>query len=64
VRRRGFRIILDNLLTDGGEVFSLKRMPATRYSQEGSWYSFLLEADYMKIYGHFFADGARSSVVC
>jgi hypothetical protein len=36
---------LDNRLTDGGEAVSLKRRPAALYSQEDSWYSFLLEAE-------------------
>jgi hypothetical protein len=36
---------LDNRLTDGGEVVSLTCWPATLYTQEDSWYSFLLEAE-------------------
>jgi hypothetical protein len=36
---------LDNRLTDDGEVVSLTRRPAALYSQEDSWYSFLLEAE-------------------
>jgi hypothetical protein len=36
---------LENRLTDGGEVVSLTRRPAALYSQEYSWYSFLLEAE-------------------
>jgi hypothetical protein len=36
---------LDNRQTDGGEVVSLTRRPAAFYSQEDSWYSFLLEAE-------------------
>jgi hypothetical protein len=35
--------ILNNRLTDGGEVVSLKRRPSFT-PQEDSWYSFLLEA--------------------
>jgi hypothetical protein len=35
---------LDNRLTDGGKVVSLTRRPPFT-SQEGSWYSFLLEAE-------------------
>jgi hypothetical protein len=35
---------LDNQLTDGGEVVSLKRRPLFT-PQEDSWYSFLLEAE-------------------
>jgi hypothetical protein len=37
--------LLDNRLTDGGEVVSLTRRPATLYPQEDSWYSFLFEAE-------------------
>jgi hypothetical protein len=40
---------LDNRLTDGGEVVSLMRRAAALYSQEDSWYSFLLEAE--SLYG-------------
>jgi hypothetical protein len=36
---------LENRLTDVGEVFSLSRRPAALYPQEGSRYSFLLEAE-------------------
>jgi hypothetical protein len=36
---------LDNRLTDGGKVVSLTRRQAALYSQEDSWYSFLLEAE-------------------
>jgi hypothetical protein len=36
---------LDNRLTDGGEVVSLKRRQAAPYPQEDSWYPFLLEAE-------------------
>jgi hypothetical protein len=36
---------LDNRLTDGGEVVSPTRLPATLYPQEDSWYSCLLEAE-------------------
>jgi hypothetical protein len=36
---------LDNRLTDGNDVVSLTRRPATLYPQEDSWYSFLLEAE-------------------
>jgi hypothetical protein len=36
---------LDNRLTDGGEVVSQMRSPAVLYSQEDSWYSFLLETE-------------------
>jgi hypothetical protein len=36
---------LGNRLTDGGEIVSLTRPPATLYPQEDSWYSFLLEAE-------------------
>jgi hypothetical protein len=36
---------LDNRLTDGVEVVSLTRRPAALYSQEDSWYSFLLETE-------------------
>jgi hypothetical protein len=36
---------LDNWLTDGGEVVSLRRRPAALYPQEDSWYSFLLEVE-------------------
>jgi hypothetical protein len=35
---------LDNRLTDGGEVVSLRRRPPFA-PQEDSWYSFLLEAE-------------------
>jgi hypothetical protein len=35
---------LDNRLTDGGQVVSLTRRPPFT-PQEGSWYSFLLEAE-------------------
>jgi hypothetical protein len=35
---------LDNRLTDGGDVLSLTRRPASLYTQEDSWYSFLSEA--------------------
>jgi hypothetical protein len=35
---------LENRLTDGGEVVSLKRWPPFT-SQEDSWYSFMLEAE-------------------
>jgi hypothetical protein len=35
---------LDNRLTDGGKVVSLTRRPLFT-PQEGSWYSFLLEAE-------------------
>jgi hypothetical protein len=40
-----FPHFVHNRLTDGGEVVSLTRRPAALYSQEGSWYSFLLEAE-------------------
>jgi hypothetical protein len=40
-----FPHFLDSWLTDGGEVVSLPRQPATLYLQEDSWYSFLLEAE-------------------
>jgi hypothetical protein len=36
--------LLDNRLTDGGKVVSLKRRPPFT-PQEDSWYSFLLEAE-------------------
>jgi hypothetical protein len=36
---------LHNRLTDGAEVVSLTRRPATLYPHEVSWYSFLLEAE-------------------
>jgi hypothetical protein len=36
---------LENRLTDGVEVVSLKRRPTARYPQEVTWYSFLLEAE-------------------
>jgi hypothetical protein len=36
---------LDNRLTDGGEVVSIKRLPAVLYLHEHSWYSFLLEVE-------------------
>jgi hypothetical protein len=45
VRRRGFHIVMDNRLTDGGDVASLTRQPAVLYPQEDSWYSFMLEAE-------------------
>jgi hypothetical protein len=32
-------------LTDGSKVVSCTRRPAALYSQEDSWYSFLLEAE-------------------
>jgi hypothetical protein len=35
---------LDNRLTDGVKVVSLRRRSAAFYPQESSWYSFLLEA--------------------
>jgi hypothetical protein len=35
---------LDNRLTDGGEVVSLRRRPLFN-PQEDSWYSFLLETE-------------------
>jgi hypothetical protein len=35
---------LDNGFTDGGKVVSLTRRPRFT-AQEGSWYSFLLEAE-------------------
>jgi hypothetical protein len=44
-RRRGSRIFFDNQLTDGGEVVNLIWRPFAFYSQEDSWYSFLLEAE-------------------
>jgi hypothetical protein len=44
LRLRGAHI-LDNRLTDGGEFVSLAHQPATFNPQEGSWYSFLLEAE-------------------
>jgi hypothetical protein len=44
VRRRGSHF-LDTRLTDGVKVVSLTRLPAAVYSQEDSWYSFLLEAE-------------------
>jgi hypothetical protein len=44
VRRRGSHIFLENRLTDGGEIVRLARRPPL-YAQEGSWYSFLLEAE-------------------
>jgi hypothetical protein len=40
-----FANFLDNWLTDGDEVVSLTRRPASLYPQEDSWYSFLLEAE-------------------
>jgi hypothetical protein len=40
-----FPHFLDNLLKDGGEVLSFTRRPAAFYTQEDSWYSFLLEAE-------------------
>jgi hypothetical protein len=36
---------LHNRLTDGGEVVSLTHLPVALYTQEDSWYSFLLEAE-------------------
>jgi hypothetical protein len=36
---------VDNRITDGGEVVSLTRLPAALYTQEDSWYSFLLQAE-------------------
>jgi hypothetical protein len=36
---------LNNRLTDGGEIVSRTPRPAAPYSQEDSWYSFLLEAE-------------------
>jgi hypothetical protein len=36
---------LDNRLTDGGDVVSLTRRPASLYPPEDTWYSFLLEAE-------------------
>jgi hypothetical protein len=39
-----FPHLLDNRLTDGGEVVSLTRQTPL-YPQEDSWYSFLLEAE-------------------
>jgi hypothetical protein len=36
---------LDNQLTDGGELVSLKQRQAALYPQEDSWYTFLLEAE-------------------
>jgi hypothetical protein len=36
---------IDNRITDGGKVVSLKRLPAAIYLQEHSWHSFLLEAE-------------------
>jgi hypothetical protein len=33
------------LLTDDGEAVSLMRRLATLHSQEGSWYTFLLDAE-------------------
>jgi hypothetical protein len=39
-----FPYFLDSRLTDGGEVVSLTRM-SSFISQEGPWYSFLLEAE-------------------
>jgi hypothetical protein len=40
-----FPHFLDSRLTNGDEVVSLTRLPAALYPQEGSWYSFLLEAE-------------------
>jgi hypothetical protein len=37
--------LLDNRLTDGGEVVSLTRLSTALYPQEDSWYSVLLEAE-------------------
>jgi hypothetical protein len=50
--------LLDNRLTDGGEVVSLTRRPAALYPQEDSWYSFLLEAESPQ--GHSAAGRIRS----
>jgi hypothetical protein len=50
--------ILDNRLTDSGEVVSLTRRPAELYPQGYSWYSFLLEAEPTQ--GHSAAGRIRS----
>jgi hypothetical protein len=44
VRRLRVPQYLDNRLTDGGKVVSLRRRQPF-IPQEGSWYSFLLEAE-------------------
>jgi hypothetical protein len=41
-----FPHFLENWLTDGSDVVSQPYVPATLYSQEDSWYSFLLEAEW------------------
>jgi hypothetical protein len=48
----------DNRLTDGGEVVSLTSQPAALYTQENSWYSFLLEVESTP--GHIAAGRIRS----
>jgi hypothetical protein len=36
---------LDNRLTDGGEIVSIRHRPAALYPQEDPWYLFMLEAE-------------------
>jgi hypothetical protein len=45
VRHKKIPHFLDSRLTDGSEVVSLICQHAIIYSQEDSWYSFLLEAE-------------------
>jgi hypothetical protein len=41
----GLPHFVENRLTDGCEVVSLKRRSAALYPHEDFWYSFMLEAD-------------------
>jgi hypothetical protein len=45
VTRRRSQILLDNVLTDGGEVVSLTLRPILLYSHDISSHYFLLEAE-------------------